>query len=66
MTRGRRSARPKLLLRVMAGAIYIDRAYLDLKSPDERSKSIGLSKSLTMFIAIAEIAGGIGIIAGAL
>jgi putative oxidoreductase len=48
----------------MAGAIYIDSGYLDLKSPDERSKSTGLPKNVTLFIAVAEVAGGIAIIVG--
>ncbi len=53
-----------VFLRIMAGAIYIDSGYLDLKSPDERGKSIGLPKNFTLFIAVAEVAGGIAIILG--
>jgi putative oxidoreductase len=52
------------LLRVMAGAIYIDSGYSDLKDPDARSKSIGQSKGFTMFLAVAEVAGGIAVIVG--
>jgi putative oxidoreductase len=55
-----------LLMRVMAGAIYIDSGYKDLKDPDARSKSVGLPKSVTMFIAVAEVAGGAGLILGIL
>ncbi len=55
-----------LFLRVMVAAIFIDSGYNDLRSPDERSKSLGLPKGFTMFLAAAEIAGGAGIILGIL
>jgi putative oxidoreductase len=55
-----------VLLRIMAGAIYIDSGYLDLRNPDERSKSIGLPRGFTMFLAVAEVAGGLGILLGVL
>ena len=55
-----------LLLRLMVGAIYVDSGYSDLKDPDARSKSIGQSKGFTMFLAVAEVAGGIAIIIGLL
>ena len=50
----------------MAGAIYADSGFKDLKDPDARSKSIGESKGFTIFLAAAELAGGIGIILGVL
>jgi putative oxidoreductase len=55
-----------LLLRIMAGAIYMDSALRDLKDPAARSKSIGAPKGFTVFLAIAELAGGAGIILGVL
>ena len=55
-----------LFLRVMAGAIYADSGYNDLKDPDARSRSLGLPKSFTLFLAVAEIAGGAGLILGVL
>lgn len=55
-----------LFLRVMAGAIYVDSGYKDLNDPDARSKSIGMPKSFTIFLAVAELAGGAGIILGVL
>jgi putative oxidoreductase len=55
-----------LFLRVMAGAIYADSGYEDLKDPDARSKSIGMSKSFTIFLAVAELAGGAALILGVL
>lgn len=55
-----------LLLRLMAGAIYMDSGYTDLKDPEARSKSIGQSKGFTIFLASAEIAGGLAVIVGVL
>jgi putative oxidoreductase len=55
-----------LLLRIMAGAIFAASGYNDLKDPDARSKSIGTSKSFTLFLAVAELAGGAGLILGVL
>jgi putative oxidoreductase len=55
-----------LFLRVMAGATYVDSGYHDLKNPDARSKSIGMSKGFTLFLAGAEIAGGSAVIFGVL
>jgi putative oxidoreductase len=53
-----------VLLRVMAGAVYINSGYSDLKNPDARSKSIGMPKAFTIFLAAAELAGGAGLILG--
>jgi uncharacterized membrane protein YphA (DoxX/SURF4 family) len=55
-----------LFLRIMAGAIFMDSGYNDLKNPDARGKSIGLPKGVTIFLAVAELAGGAGVIFGAL
>lgn len=55
-----------LFLRLMAGAIYANSGYNDLKNPDARSKSIGMPKSFTIFLAGAELAGGAGLILGVL
>jgi putative oxidoreductase len=55
-----------LLLRVMAGAIYVDSGYNDLKHPDARSKSIGMPKGFVIFLAIAELASGAAVILGVL
>ncbi|MGC2131603.1 MAG: DoxX family protein [Candidatus Aquilonibacter sp.] len=55
-----------LFLRIMTGLIYIDSGYNDVRSPDERSKGLGLPKGFVMFLAIAELAGGAGIILGVL
>ncbi len=53
-----------LLLRIMAGLIYAKSGYSDLKDPDARSKSIGMPKGFTIFLAAAELAGGAGLILG--
>ena len=50
----------------MTGAIYADSGYTDLKELDARSKSQGLPKGLTAFIAAAEVAGALGLVLGAL
>jgi len=55
-----------LFLRVMAGAIYADSGYNDLKSPEVRAKSIGMPKSFAIFLGVAEVAGAAGLILGVL
>jgi len=55
-----------LFLRIMAGATYFVSGYNDIKDPDMRSKRIGMSKGFTIFLAVAEIAGGAGVILGVL
>jgi putative oxidoreductase len=53
-----------LFLRFMAGAIYATSGYNSLKDPDARSKSIGTPKAFTLFLGVAELAGGAGLILG--
>jgi putative oxidoreductase len=55
-----------LFLRVMVGLIFLGSGYNDFKDPDARSKDLGLPRGFTMFLAIAELAGGAGIILGIL
>jgi putative oxidoreductase len=55
-----------LFLRIMVGAIFFDSGYNDIKDPDARSKDLGLPKGFTIFLAVAELAGGAGIILGIL
>lgn len=50
----------------MVGATYINSGYNDLKDPSARAKSIGMSKAFTIFLAVAELAGGAGVILGVL
>ncbi len=53
-----------LLLRLMTGLVYADSGLKDLREPNARSKSIGTSKNFTIFLAAAELAGGVGLILG--
>ena len=55
-----------LFLRLMVGVTYIKSGYSDLKDSDARSKSIGMSKPFTVFLAVAELAGGAGLVVGVL
>jgi len=55
-----------LLLRLMVGVVFITSGYKHLKDPATRSKDIGMSKSFTIFLGAAELAGGLGVISGVL
>jgi putative oxidoreductase len=53
-----------LLLRLMVGIVFIDSGWNDLRSPAERSQSIGKSKNFTIFLGTAEVLGGAGVVLG--
>ena len=55
-----------VLLRLMVGIVFITSGYKHLKDPATRSKDIGMSKSFTIFLGAAELAGGLGVISGVL
>jgi putative oxidoreductase len=55
-----------LLLRLMVGLVFVTSGYSHLKNPEERAKSIEMSKGVTIFLGIAEVAGGLGVAAGVL
>lgn len=55
-----------LLLRLMIGVVFVTSGYSHLKDPEGRSKSIGMSKGITVFLGMAEVAGGLGVAAGVL
>jgi putative oxidoreductase len=55
-----------VFLRLMAGLVFVDSGYNDLKSPDSRSKSIGLPRNVILFLAAAELLGGVAVILGVL
>lgn len=55
-----------LLLRLMVGMVFITSGYQHLKDPATRSKDIGMSNSFTIFLAAAELAGGLGVVSGVL
>jgi putative oxidoreductase len=55
-----------LLIRLMVGLVFVTSGYSHLKDPDARSKSIEMPKGFTIFLGIAEVAGGLGVAAGVL
>ncbi len=55
-----------LLLRLMTGIVFVSSGWTDLQDPEARSKSIGMSKGLTVLLGIAEVAGGLGVALGLL
>jgi len=55
-----------LLLRLMVGLVFVTSGYSHLKDPEARSKSIELPKPVTIFLGIAEVAGGLGVAFGVL
>ncbi len=55
-----------LLLRLMVGLVFVTSGYSHLKDPAARAKSIGMSKGFTIFLGIAEVAGGLGVAFGVL
>ena len=48
----------------MVGLVFITGGYSHLKDPEARSKSIDMSKGFTIFLGIAEVAGGLGVAFG--
>jgi putative oxidoreductase len=55
-----------LLLRLMVGLVFATSGYSHLKDPAARAKSIEMPESFTIFLGIAEVAGGLGVAAGVL
>jgi putative oxidoreductase len=55
-----------LLMRLMVALVFVTSGYTHLKNPTERAKSIGMSKGFTVFLGLAEVAGGLGVAAGVL
>jgi putative oxidoreductase len=53
-----------LPLRLTVGIVFIDSGWNDLRSPEERSQSIGKSAFFTIFLAAAEVLGGLGVVLG--
>ncbi|MFZ3215338.1 MAG: DoxX family protein [Candidatus Acidiferrales bacterium] len=53
-----------LLLRLMVGVVFVTSGYRHLQDPETRSKDIEMSKSFTVFLGAAELAGGLGVISG--
>jgi putative oxidoreductase len=55
-----------VFLRITVGLIFADSGYNDIRNPEARSTSLGLPKSFTIFLAVAELAGGAAVIFGVL
>jgi putative oxidoreductase len=55
-----------LLVRLMVGLVFVTSGYSHLKDPTARSKSIEMSKGFTVFLGVAEVAGGLGVAFGVL
>jgi putative oxidoreductase len=55
-----------LLLRLMVGLVFVTSGYSHLKDPAARAKSIEMSKGFTIFLGVAEVAGGLGVAFGVL
>ena len=55
-----------LLLRLMVGLIFVTSGYGHLKDPAARAKGIGVSKTFTIFLGAAEVAGALGVAFGVL
>jgi putative oxidoreductase len=55
-----------LLLRLMVALVFVTSGYSHLKDPEARAKSIEMPKSFTIFLGIAEVAGGLGVAFGVL
>lgn len=54
------------LMRLMVGLVFVTSGWSHVTRLEERSKSIGMSKGFTLFLGIAEIAGGLGVAFGVL
>jgi putative oxidoreductase len=55
-----------LLMRLMVAVVFVTSGYIHLKDPAARAESIEMSKPFTIFLGIAEVAGGLGVAFGVL
>ena len=55
-----------LLLRLIVAVVYFASGWSDVADPGGRSKSIGMSKSFTIFLGLAEMSGALGLAVGVL
>jgi putative oxidoreductase len=53
-----------VFLRIMVGLVFVDSGYNDIRDPVGRGKSTGLPKGAMIFLALAELLGGIAVIIG--
>src|SRR6266446_4780573 len=50
-----------LLLRLMVAAVFVTSGWSHVKDPKERANSIGMPPAFTIFLGVAELAGGLGV-----
>ena len=55
-----------LLMRLMVASIFVTSGWSHATKSAERSKSIEMSRGFTVFLGIAEVAGGLGVAFGVL
>ncbi|MBV8205455.1 MAG: DoxX family protein [Acidobacteria bacterium] len=55
-----------LLMRLVLFAVFFTSGWGHLASPEERARSIGMSKAFTIFLGLAELSGSLGIALGVL
>jgi putative oxidoreductase len=55
-----------LLLRLMVAAVFMTSGWAHVKDPKGRAKSIGMPPAFTIFLGVAELAGGLGVALGIL
>src|ERR1700724_4715675 len=55
-----------LALRLMVAVVFVNSGWSHAAKAEERSKSIGMSKGFTVFLGVAELAGGLGLAFGVL
>lgn len=53
-----------LLMRLMVGAIFITSGWSHVIHAEKRAKSIEMSKGFTLFLGVAELTGGLGVMFG--
>jgi putative oxidoreductase len=50
-----------LLLRLMIGIVFLSSGWSHVKDPAKRGQSIGMGKSFTLFLGLAELSGALGV-----
>jgi len=53
-----------LFLRIPVGIVFLSSGWSHFSRPDERSRSIEMSKSFTLLLGIIELLGAVGVILG--
>jgi len=53
-----------LLMRLMVASVFVTSGWSHATKSEERSKSIEMSQGFTIFLGIAEVAGGLGVAFG--